>query len=103
VKRIVLMFVIGLAGLGITVQKAEAQRSGTMQVTARVVDTRDSWNGLTAARNLASSTNLDRQSSATVETSLTKVSIQYASPPSRTVEPADRPREARVTIQYLRN
>jgi hypothetical protein len=98
VKRVVLLFVSLVAGLSLTGKAAQAQQSGSMQVTARVVDTREGWSGLNSARGLAAS--LDRhQSRATVETSLASVSLEMK--PSG--EYPDRPRTASIVINYLRN
>lgn len=70
-----------------------------MQVTARVLDTRDSWAGLNSARSAAIQfVNSRSQSPATVETALTNISIQL--PPRDAI---DRPRTASLTINYLRN
>ena len=99
-KRIVLLFVIGIGAFAATSRPAHAQRSGTMQVTARVLDTRDSWAGLRSAHavavNLARST---AQIPVTVQTALTNVSVQVA----RWDPTLDRPRAGAVTINYLRN
>lgn len=99
-KRVVLKFVIALGVICLSSQSAEAQRSGSMQVTAQVVDTRESWNGLQSARSVASQLASGTQSSATVETSLTHVNVEMA---ARNEEQLDRPRTASVTINYLRN
>jgi hypothetical protein len=100
VKRVVLLFVIALVGLGLTSQVAQAQRSGSMQATARVLDTREGWTGLQSARDVASRLAGGQQSAATVETSLTQVTVDWAARPEGTLE---RPRTASVTINYLRN
>jgi hypothetical protein len=100
VKRIVLLFVIAIGASIGTSSVAEAQRSGTMQVTARVLDTRESWGGLNFARTVT--TDLAKsptQSQATVETVLANVSVQVA----RREAAFDRPRIASITINYLRN
>jgi hypothetical protein len=86
--------------VSLTSQSAEAQRSGSMQATATVLDTRESLNGLHSARSVASQLALGSQSSATVETSLTHVNVELA---ARSEERLDRPRTASVTINYLRN
>ena len=98
-KRIVLLFVIVVIGSSLTSQEAEAQRSGSLQVTARVVDTRDSWAGLESGRAVATGLAKGQQSSVTVETSLSQVSVDMRNQP----ETLDRPRTASVTINYLRN
>jgi hypothetical protein len=100
VKRVVLKFVIALGVISLSSRSAEAQRSGSMQVTAQVLDTRESWNGLQSARSVASQLASGSQSSATVETSLTHVNVEV---PARNEEQLDRPRTASVTINYLRN
>ena len=99
-KRIVLLFVIGIGAFAAISRPAHAQRSGTMQVTARVLDTRDSWAGLQSAHAIAG--DLARsaaQTPVTVETALTHVSVQVA----RRDPTVDRPRASAVTINYLRN
>ena len=102
-KRIVLLFVIGMVGLGFTAEKAEAQRSGSMQATARVVDTRSSWSSLSSARDLASGLVKHQQSPATVETSLSHVSMVVEPVASASDRGVGQPRRAQLTIQYLRN
>ena len=70
-----------------------------MQVTARVVDTRESWSGLTSARTIASYlATSPTQSNASVNTALANISVQLAD----RGEWLDRPRAASVTINYLR-
>lgn len=71
-----------------------------MQATARVLDTRDSWSGLRSARDMAARLATGEQFSATVETSLTRISVDLAARQEATL---DRPRNVRVTINYLRN
>jgi hypothetical protein len=99
VKRVVLLFIIPLIGVGLGSQAAEAQRSGSLQATARVLDTRDSWVGLQSARTVASILVRTPQSSATVETPMTNVSIDIGPRTDR----LDRPRTVSITINYLRN
>ena len=98
-KRVVLLFVIVVIGTSLTSRSAEAQRSGSLQVTARVLDTRDSRAGLESARAVVNRLADAPQTSATVETSLTQVSVQVLNRP----DDFDRPRTATVTINYLRN
>ena len=98
-KRVVLLFVSALMGVALTTQAAEAQRSGSLQVTARVVDARESWSGLHSAQAAAADLIRRRQIGATVETSLANISIQM---PPNSATP-DRPRRASITINYLRN
>ena len=98
-KRIVLLFVIAIAAITATSREARAQRSGTMQVTARVLDTRDTWAGLNSARDVAAGLASSPWSTATVETALANVSVRLT--PRETI--LDRPRAASVTINYLRN
>jgi hypothetical protein len=100
VKRVVLLFVIAIGATSLTSQAAEAQRSGSMQATARVVDTREGLTGLQSARALASRLTSGQQLAATVETSLSQVSVDFA---GRVEGTLDRPRTASVTINYLRN
>ena len=98
-KRIVRLFVIVIGTAIATSVSAHAQRSGSMQVTARVVDTRESWAGLNSARTVASRlANSTSQSNATVETALAQVSVQL----TNRGEMLDRPRAASITINYLR-
>jgi hypothetical protein len=100
VKRIVLLFVIGIGGLAVTSRPAHAQRSGTMQVSARVLDTRDSRASLHSAHVVA--VDLLRstvQTPVTVETALARVSVQMTNRESA----LDRPRAGSITINYLRN
>jgi hypothetical protein len=100
VKRIVLLFVIGIGAFAATSRPAHAQRSGTMQVTARVLDTRDSWGGLRSAHAaIADLARFPTQAPVTVETALASVSIQVANRDAV----LDRPRAGSVTINYLRN
>lgn len=99
-KRIVLLFVIAIGVVTVSSPAAHAQRSGTMQVTARVLDTRDTWAGLNSARIAAEDlANSFSQSTVTVETALANVSVQVANRETA----FDRPRAASVTINYLRN
>ena len=98
-KRIVLLFgiVIGIATAASA--PAHAQRSGSLQVTAHVVDTRESWAGLTSARNVVSQlANFGSSSPADANTALANISIQLA----YVAGALDRPRAAAVTINYLR-
>jgi hypothetical protein len=78
----------------------EAQGLGTMQVMARVTPAGAAWDGLAAAqkavRELTSARVVDGQGG-TVQTSLAKIELQPATPPS-----GPRPRLA-ISIQYLRN
>jgi hypothetical protein len=100
VKRIVLLLVIAIVVATATSRSAQAQRSGTMQVTARVLDTRDSWTGLRSAHAAAAHlANTSAQTSVTVETTLANVSVRVAGADST----LDRPRAGSVTINYLRN
>lgn len=101
-KRIVLLFVIAGGGLLATAGEARAQRSGSLQVTANVVDSRESWNGLSSMQDLSAKLILDNQSAATVETSLSQITMAIT-PVGTEPRELDRPRQARVTIQYLRN
>ena len=98
-KRIVLLFGIAIGIATGASAPAHAQRSGSLQVTAHVVDTRESWAGLTSARNLASHlANFGSSSQADVSTPLANISIQLAAGAGA----LDRPRRAAVTINYLR-
>jgi hypothetical protein len=96
-KRIVAFFAIaaGLMTLGST--EAAAQRSGSLQATAQVVDTRSSWDDLNSARSLAAS--WAKASSATSSTTLAQVSMIVKPADERAAEPA----RAEITISYLRN
>lgn len=103
-KRVVLLIVIPLIGVGLNSQAAEAQRSGSVQATARVLDTRDSWASLQSARTVASMVIRTPQSSATVETPLTHLSIDVGTPDVGTrTDQVDRPRTVSISINYLRN
>lgn len=102
-KRVVLLFVIAVLVISLRSPAAEAQRSGSMQATARVVDTRDSWAGLQSARDMASRLAGGQQSTASVETSLSRVSVEIRSAAPGASLAESRPRRAEVTIQYLRN
>lgn len=102
-KRVVLLFVIAVSVLSLTSTSAEAQRSGSMQATARVVDTREAQAGLQSAREMASRLAQGQQSPASVETSLSRVSVEIRPALPGTTMGAGRPRRAEVTIQYLRN
>lgn len=97
-KSIVLLFVIPLIGLSLSARDADAQRSGTLQATARVVNTRQSLSGLESAHAVASQLARGEQPPATVETSFAQVAVRIA---PRSI--ADRPRPASITINYLRN
>lgn len=99
VKRVVLLFVSVVIGVSLTSQSAEAQRSGSLQVSARVIDTRESWSGFESARAAVTALVQRRQPGATVETSLANVSIRMPS----VAGTLDRPRTASITINYLRN
>ena len=99
-KRIVLLFVIGIAGFAATSRPAHAQGSGTMQVTARVLDTRDSRASLLSAHAVAVDLIRSKvQTTVSVETALAHVSVQMPHREST----LDRPRAGSVTINYLRN
>jgi len=98
VKSVVLLFVISLLGLSLTARDAEAQRSGTLQAIARVVDTRQSLSGLESAHTVASLLARGRKPAATVETSLSQVTVRVDPTPL-----ADRLRPATIIINYLRN
>ena len=98
-KRVVLLLVIPLIGVALSGRAAEAQRSGSLQATARVLDTRDGWAGLQSARAVASLLLYQRQSRATVETPLTNVSIDDGD----RSDVLDRPCTVSITINYLRN
>jgi hypothetical protein len=95
VKPVVLLLVV--TGLCLSAQVAEAQRSGSLQATARVVDTRQSLNGLLSAYTVAALL-AQGQGSAPVESAVAHVSVDR-----RPHEEADRPRTASITINYLRN
>ena len=98
-KRIVLLFVIAIGIASAASVPAHAQRSGSLQVTARVLDTRESWAGLTYARTVVSQlASRAGQSNATVETTQANISIRLAHGGGT----VDRPRAAAVTINYLR-
>jgi hypothetical protein len=97
-KRVVQLFVIPFIGITLLAGSADAQRSGSMQATARVLDTREPVAGLHSAHTVASRLARRGESRGTVETSLTRVSVELAAPTQ-----ADRPRIASVTINYLRN
>ena len=99
VKNIVALFVTGFAGLCLFSQTAAAQRSGSLQATARVVDSRGATSGLNAAHHLVGRLASTPQTLATVETVLAQVAIRLEPGESS----LDRPRKAHVTIHYLRN
>jgi hypothetical protein len=99
-KRVVLLFVIGVITLSLSSLAAEAQRSGSMQATARVVETREGWAGLQVAREATLGLANGQQSSATVSTALSRISVHL---PVRPEDPPGQPRTAFVTINYLRN
>ena len=94
-KRVVLLLVV--IGLCLSAQSAEAQRSGSLQATAKVVDTRQSLTGLLSAYTVAALL-AQGQGSAPVESAVAQVSVDR--PPQGE---ADRPRTASITINYLRN
>jgi hypothetical protein len=102
VKRIVLLFAIAVAGLSAAASNAHAQRSGSLQVSARVVDSRESWSGLQSVQTTAAQLIAQRQTAATVATSFSQISV-VMEPAALSSKELERPRRGYVTINYLRN
>jgi hypothetical protein len=103
VKRIVSLFgIVALIALA-SPRFAAAQRSGSLQATALVVDTREAFSDLASAQRLAASWEGGSEGS-TVEGSLTKISITaLRSEPAQEIESSVSPSYLQVTIQYLKN
>lgn len=104
VKSIVWFFGIAGAGLVFSTGEARAQRSGSLQATAQVVDAGESWTALNSASQLASRWPGGRFESRTIETSLSQiyVVVEPGRDPARP-EAADLAESFSITIQYLRN
>ncbi|MEO8294341.1 MAG: hypothetical protein ABI613_02420 [Gemmatimonadota bacterium] len=80
-----------------TSTEASAQRSGSLQATAQVVDTRESWTDLKSARSMAASWQIT--SAAISQTNLAQVSMVVLPAWS----PAEESPKAEITINYIRN
>jgi 2-methylcitrate dehydratase PrpD len=77
-----------------------AQRTGSVQATATVVDSRAAMSGLTAAQNLASSWSAAPSRTADLDTGFAQVSLRSRSVAREEGRPES---ELEIRVDYLRN
>lgn len=100
-KSIVLF--LGTVGVALiaTSREAQAQRSGSLQATAQVVDTRESWSGLNSASQLAAQWQGPLDAGRTIETAFAHVSTSVDR--AARAEDGTAAGTLTITIQYLHN
>jgi hypothetical protein len=95
--------IVALLGAGLMLsifpgREAQAQRSGTMQATARVVDTHQGWSGLGSAQLMVGRL-LRGESPVTLDNALSGIRVVVEKVPGSSF---NQPARAEITIQYLR-
>lgn len=99
-KRLIPAASVLLLFLTLGSSKAHAQRSGSLQVTAQVVDSRAAWSGLESARSLAADWAQDPAHSSETQTTYAQISMISTAP----LESAGRPEpQLEIRVDYLRN